>query len=282
MLWKLRLAFFSDILTDDFDAIVPSGGNTWSANVFNPGGGGALSIPNLTVAGNSVIIFAGGQALGGDTLGQGGPGGFSATGTTLAWFDTLFRRGESGTTEFSAVPNNAWQSTAPDEFAPWGGSITFDSDGTADSIGSYNWHYDHTTSPTGSQADFYSVAIHELGHALGLGTSDAWSTHIVGAPFSSQFNGAASVAANGGVMPALQTDLDPPGHWIEGLDSIIYGTTTPQETAMDPSVTLGTRKLFTELDVASLSDIGWSIIPEPSAAALLLLGAGWGLRRRRF
>lgn len=83
-------------------------------------------------------------------------------------------------------------------------------------------------------------------------------------------------------MPALQTDLDPPGHWIEGLDSIIYGTTTPQETAMDPSVTLGTRKLFTELDVASLSDIGWSIIPEPSAAALLLLGAGWGLRRRRF
>lgn len=141
-----------------------------------------------------------------------------------------------------------------------------------------------TTTPRilrGIQADFYSVAIHELGHALGLGTSDAWSTHVVGAIFDRQFDGLASVAANGGVMPDLQTDLDPPGHWIEGQNSVIYGTTTPQEAAMDPSVTLGTRKVFTELDVASLTDIGWTVIPEPSAAALLLLGAGWGLRRRR-
>ncbi len=32
------------------------------------------------------------------------------------------------------------------------------------------WHFNHTTSPSGNVTDFYSVAIHELAHALGFGS----------------------------------------------------------------------------------------------------------------
>jgi len=46
---------------------------------------------------------------------------------------------------------------------------------------------------------------------------------------------------------------------LEGTESTIRGTDIVQEAALDPSITLGTRKLFTDLDVAVLEDLGWNI-----------------------
>ncbi|HMP05649.1 MAG TPA: dockerin type I domain-containing protein, partial [Lacipirellulaceae bacterium] len=44
------------------------------------------------------------------------------------------------------------------------------------------------------------------------------------------------------------------------------GTNTVQEAAMDPEITVGTRKLLTSLDAAALADIGWSIVEPPPPA----------------
>ncbi len=54
----------------------------------------------------------------------------------------------------------------------------------------------------------------------------------------------------GGAVP-LSPDL---AHWREGTAD------GGQETLMDPSITTGTRKLLTGLDLAGLADVGWQVI----------------------
>ena len=99
--------------------------------------------------------------MSGSNLAQGGAGGWSGS-TTVGFVDNLYNRGESGITNRIAV-----ELSTQTDFAPWGGTITFDSDDVA-------WHYDHTTSVDAGQFDFYSAALHELLHAIGFGTSNSW------------------------------------------------------------------------------------------------------------
>ncbi|MGJ8723119.1 MAG: PEP-CTERM sorting domain-containing protein [Roseibacillus sp.] len=272
--------FFSTYLADDFDAITPVGTNSWDARINNPSGSGVLSLGNISVAANTVVIYAGGQSLGGDSLGQGGSGFFSVTGFS-SWFDTVFRRGEMGATRTSENPTQPWESVAADESAPWGGAITFDSDGMADTLGNYNWHFDHTASPATGEIDFFSVALHEMAHSLGFGTADSWGAHVVGKVFERQFDGEAATAANGGVNPDLETNIEPSSHWIEGIESEVFLTDIIQEAGLDPVIFGGTRSLLTDLDMAGFSDMGWTVIPEPSLVALLGVGLAFSLRRRR-
>jgi hypothetical protein len=68
------------------------------------------------------------------------------------------------------------------------------------------------------------------------------------------------------------------GHWAEGFS---FGG---QETAMDPTLTVGTRKQFTDMDFAGLRDLGWQVnaVPEPSTMLLSFVAAGLvAVRRRR-
>ncbi len=245
--------YFQSILGDSLSAITPSGSNTWSGAFSNPSDGSNASF-NGSVSANTLKIFVGARDLGGSVLGQAGPGGFSASGNQ-AWFNNLIARGQSG-----ALLGN------PTDFATWGGSMVIDSDS--------NWNFNHTIAPTAGQSDLYSVILHELGHVLGYGTSGSWNSLIQ----NGQFTGAASVASNGGLV-ALDPGL---GHWQNGTLSTVDGI--PQEAAMDPSIFVGTRKLFTHLDLAGLSDIGWQVtaVPEPAYLSLLLLGlAVNGIRRDR-
>ena len=273
--------FFQNTIDQDFNAINPTGSQTWTAAFLNPATGDLETIVDLVVPENEIIIYVGGRNLGGSTLGQAGAGGF----TTANFSDPL--RGDSAA-----------------KYALWGGSASFDSSGTT-------WNFD-LGGPAPSTSDFYSVALHELAHVLGLSANnDAWNDHWVpgndpiadGNPGTlGQFTGVNAVAAYNAdnalaasFVPTVAAILDDPSttgpgnneedltnrHFEEGTQSFIYGTTSLQEAAMDPNLTQGTRKEFTNVDIGAFQDIGWLIIPEPTSAALLILGSLFALRRRR-
>ena len=250
--------FFESILLDDLTAITSGGGNNFSARFTSPEDGNLVTLDNFSVAADTLTIFVGGRSLGGSTLGFGGPGGYSVSGST-DFVNNALSRGETGDTQGSAAT----------EFAPWGGSITFDSDAS--------WYFDSdpSTLEPFSGNDFFSVALHELGHVLGIGTADSWDAQVNSTDLT--FGGASATALWGGAVP-----LENPGHWQEGLTGLVAGS--GQEAAMDPTLTVGSRKLFTDLDRAALDDIGWDVKPVPLPGAFWLFGSGLvalaGLNRR--
>ena len=251
-------SYFGNLITDDLTAITSSGVNHFNVNFFNPADVSSqkVTISDFSVAADTLIVYAGGSALGG-SLGIGGPGGSSAGGTTA--FINGLDRGEVGDT----------QGASATDFAPWGGAITFNT--------ATNWYFDPDVSTDADVVnnDFYSVALHELGHLLGLGTADSWDNLVSG----TDFTGVASNSVFGGDVP-LDAGL---GHWENGTLSLVDGVS--QETAMDPSILVGSRKVFTDLDVAGLKDVGWEVSAVPVPAAVWLFGSGLlglvGVARRR-
>lgn len=237
-------AFYSDILTDTLSGITPGGGNTWDIRfthpttglapydpVFNPTG---WHINNPTIPADTLVVYVGGRNLSGTALGEAAAGGWGGSGSN-AWFDTLHNRSQVGTTTGAAA----------NEFAPWGGTLTLDS--------TNNWNDDWKTFPLVGQNDLYSVILHELAHVLGIGTADSWYSQVAG----NTFTGPAATAVYGG-NPPLQSGG---GHWSPNTTSHIYLTPSPQEAALDPDILLGERKLPTDLDIAGLDDLGWTIAP---------------------
>ncbi|MEM9644199.1 MAG: dockerin type I domain-containing protein [Planctomycetota bacterium] len=215
-------------LGDDLTAIVPSGINTWNANFLNPASGNQVSVPGLNVAANELVVFAAARNLPGNQLGQGGTGGWSATGST-AWLENVRSRGESNTAGAAAT-----------DFGPWGGSVAFDLDA--------NWYFGTEAPAQGSnQNDFLSVATHELAHVLGFGTSRSFARLVNGESFTGAKARAAdpapgNVALNGG------------SHFAS---DILSGG---QQPLMSANIAIGTRKILTPLDLAALDDLGWEVI----------------------
>lgn len=232
-------------LSDNLLAITsgPSGSgfdNNFTAQFSDPASAGpSQSIDSYSVIEDTMVVFVGGYDLGGSTLGLGGPGGY----------------GVSGTADFLNLVSTRGQAGAPDtDFGPWGGSISFND--------TSSWYFDTDLSTSADiiGTDFYSVALHEIGHVLGLGTSLSWDNLIDG--------------SNNLVGPSVgSVALDPSaGHFADGTGSFIGGVS--QEAAMTPSVLTGTRKEFTDLDYAALSDIGWQVSAVPVPAAAWLFGSG--------
>ena len=210
-------------LDDHLLAITPSDGNTWSLNATDPAGTGAFALNNQSIPEDTILVFVGSRNM--SSLGIGGPGGYSSSGSE-AWLDLVAARGQTGMMD-----------TPETDFGLWGGSITFDNDA--------NWFFGMSADDQGSsQQDFLSVAMHELGHVLGVGTAGSWESQVSG----SFFTGANSAAEYGGNVP-----LSGGAHFREGTED------NGSEVAMDPSLLVGTRKLFAPLDYAALADIGWEL-----------------------
>lgn len=253
-------SYFSGILTDTLSAIQtpPTFHSStfdgqvvwsWTLNFDHPSAGGSVTLTNQTIPANQYIIFAGAKSLSSNTTGVGGPGGYGwSSNPTGGFTQAEINQLNAITASFQDAVERRGEPTG---FARWGGAITFDRDGSTP------WHYDHNSSPAANTTDFFSTAIHELGHALGFGASAEWNALVSG----SSFNGANAKALNGGVALPLAPGN---GHWADGTNSVIYGTSTAQETAMDPIILQGTRKRWTALDAAGLRDIGWeTVAPTP-------------------
>ena len=213
-------------INDRLDAITPGGTNTWAARITHPATGNRVEVDNLRVPQDQIIVFAGSRRLPGETLAFGSTGGRSLPGTATDpnFRNAVLNRGQPG------VENGT-------DFASWGGAITFDP--------SRNWHFGTTESGLEStEFDFYSTAVHELGHVLGFGLVDSWDRYVSG----NTFRGPASRAANGGNVP-LQGDH----HWAASVES------DGRSTIFAPSLPRGTRTQLTTLDWAGMQDIGWQV-----------------------
>ena len=190
---------------------------------INPANGQATNF-TLDSEVDDLVIFVGARALDGTTLGM------------------------AGTAAISYSSNSAIASRDfGDFFAPVAGTIVFDS--TA------NWFFDSTPDTTNDipsrNTDFFSVALHEIGHTLGL-------TYANESLISNgYFNGERAKALNGGnPIPLDETN----GHIEQGFLLNGNGATD----LMQPALTNGTAARVGALDLAMLADIGYEIATEGS------------------
>ncbi len=154
-----------------------------------------------------------------------------------------------------------------------GGTVSFDLD--------RDWSFDLSQPEGGTSLDFYSIALHEIGHGLGLNARSVaeFRSLIAGNRFVGENTVQALQADTGEVLTGLEI-VSPSSkdyHWKNNkYDSKIFPLGTPlyfgtvgagnlQNLLMEATFAVGgevTRREVTNVDAAALKDIGWSVISE--------------------
>ena len=250
------------------------------------------------IGADEIVIYVGAQSLEGLTFAHASPGspqlGISKFGDEKDWvsavahaessMNALFGRGDYDIQRLSTVTSfgNA-DANLNLNFGPVLGSMSFnDSPGEESdvrqswAVNEEYWHYDHTTPVDSGKTDIYSVALHEMLHALGYGSSNAWGDFVFGEDWAGE--NVAELLGSGEFV--LDEDGD---HIRDGFSSPGFRDGESRSPVMSPTILSGERLEITELDVAFLRDMGLQIetVPEPSTFGLLTVGLLSLCRRRR-
>lgn len=256
-------------------------GNTvthnWTFNYQDPlTGSSNVTVDLATIPANTVRIQVGARSIAGSTLGVGGPGGMglqvgysyfnanqlpSAAAIADSKSEVAYKRGGGpviGDVTLSQVVGGVTVNTSVD-FGIAYGSLAFDWDGNNNGVKdtdaqlSNYWHFDYNTAPAAGKNDLYSVALHEMLHALGIGASNSWEQKVSGTTWTGA-NVISLMGSGAGLIAGTQD------HIAANTMSTNAYTGLSQEAVMDPNITTGTRKYLTALDLAFLRDIGYSTI----------------------
>lgn len=132
-----------------------------------------------------------------------------------------------------------------DNFEPWLGTIEFNANAED------KFYFDSTPETLGDipndKQDFLSLALHEIGHVLGIGIAPTFNDQIQ----NNTFTGTNSVTLNDSQPIPLDQDHN---HVEEG-----FTLESGADTLLDKLSTFGERNLPNSLDLAILSDIGYDI-----------------------
>lgn len=209
------------------------------------------------------ILYPGARAL--------GSAGVGGTGTGLN-FSSVYTDPNSHTNRnFGGFSVAAGSNNLP----TWGGVISF-----------------NTGSSWNCNGDFYSIALHEIGHALGLSADWAPNTaNITGSDYTGPMTLMAANMDNGTSVTSLPLVSSTNLHWLDNgsmqnnpvaTQSFIFAPGSPdysntvgagvlQDLLMEPTANFfnpPTRIELTNVDVASAKDMGWVVVPEPSSHPL--------------
>lgn len=254
----------------------------WNFQYNDPVNSTSTTIENATITANTVRIIVGARSIGGNTLGFGGPAGtgFNLSGTynpanPSQWpgavnqaeslSEAAYKRGGGpviGTLTGSSTVAGYTDNYSIDVGISYG-VLSLDWDGNNngakdnDSQLDAYWHFNHTTPVAAGKNDLYSVALHEMLHAIGIGASDTWDSKVSG----TSWTGSNVIALQGSGAGLINGAGD---HIASGVMSTRISDGAAQEAVMDPTITVGTRKSLTAIDLAFLRDIGYTTItPTP-------------------
>ncbi|NER96177.1 MAG: calcium-binding protein [Symploca sp. SIO1B1] len=155
----------------------------------------------------------------------------------------------------------------PDNFEPWTGIISFDT--TPLDVTDNGWYFGFNAQVPKNKSDFISVAIHELGHVLGIGNSPAYNKHkeeiVEGVNI---FEGSFSKAVYGAQLDkenkiSQDVPLSPDGTHLKAnlLNDDFPAEDGTLKALMEPRLFQEKRIPLTVLDAALLQDIGYQIDP---------------------
>ena len=193
----------SSLATDTYNGSSGSASATadWSFNYTEPSSGSSITLasPHITpgFGADEIIIYVGMRNLGGTTLGQGGPGGGGAGLSTIgganfgqavdnleAASNAALLRG--GGPVIATLSGDVGGEDIVLKYGVFLGNLWFDSDTNNDAATDtpmelgLSWHYDHTVAVGSGLSDLYTVALHEILHAVGFGGSETWNDTVSG------------------------------------------------------------------------------------------------------